>query len=380
MAYNLIPSTFSEAGKSVKHMEDPVAKESLRLWNYLNENYGNILPNPLAFDPTNKSNVKIARALKDEIALAELKRKLKITKLKMSWGDGSRGNRGTGNTGNLFEQQLERGLNDWIETGEYSNNTYKGFIGDLIKTYNLDDCSFVLVNEGPQNKPRPITFEGNGWKIGEATASNYDIGHIVTDLTLETKCKGQADRTIYLSLKKGGTTTMSNLGVKRIFTKDELQAGNITNRTGVKILETFGIDNERFCAIFNEAYKGEVVSGGNDNNPKFNRTLLQSMIRGSIGYGYHYTHKERGNTIKNFPMTKQICDSSTTVNSVTVHYGGKTGTGQRVDVTVKTPAMELKFNIRDTSGSPDPWPDKLQSAYKFNMETVYSISSDGYED
>ena len=380
MAYNLIPSTFSEAGKSVKHMEDPVAKESIRLWNYLNENYGNILPNPLAFDPTNKSNVKIARALKDEIALAELKRKLKITKLKMSWGDGSRGNRGTGNTGNLFEQQLERGLNDWIETGEYSNNTYKNFIADLIKTYNLDDCSFVLVNEGPQNKPRPITFEGNGWKIGEATASNYDIGHIVTDLTLETKCKGQSDRTIYLSLKKGGTTTMSNLGVKRIFTKDELQAGNITNRTGVKILETFGIDNERFCAIFNEAYKGEVVSGGNDNNPKFNRTLLQSMIRGSIGYGYHYTHKERGNTIKNFPMTKQICDSSTTVNNVTVHYGGKTGTGQRVDVTVKTPAMELKFNIRDTSGSPDPWPDKLQSAYKFNMETVYSISEDGYED
>ena len=380
MAYNLIPSTFSEAGKSVKNMEDPGAKESIRLWNYLNENYGNILPNPLAFDSTNKSNVKIARALKDEIALAELKRKLKITKLKMSWGDGSRGNRGTGNTGNLFEQQLERGLNDWIETGEYSNNTYKNFIADLIKTYNLNDCSFVLVNEGPQNKPRPITFEGNGWKIGEATASNYDIGHIVTDLTLETKCKGQTDRTIYLSLKKGGTTTMSNLGVKRIFTKDELQAGNITNRTGVKILETFGIDNERFCAIFNEAYKGEVVSGGNDNNPKFNRTLLQSMIRGSIGYGYHYTHKERGNTIKNFPMTKQICDSSTTVNNVTVHYGGKTGTGQRVDITVKTPAMELKFNIRDTSGSPDPWPDKLQSAYKFNMETVYSISSDGYED
>ena len=42
--------------------------------------------------------------------------------------------------------------------------------------------------------------------------------------------------------------------------------------------------------------------------------------------------------------------------------------------------MELKFNIRDTSGSPDPWPDKLQSGYKFNMETVYSIPSDGYDD
>ena len=53
---------------------------------------------------------------------------------------------------------------------------------------------------------------------------------------------------------------------------------------------------------------------------------------------------------------------------------------KRIDIVVNTPSMELKFNIRDTSGSPDPWPDKLQSGYKFNMETVYSIPSDGYDD
>jgi|TARA_Y100000356_G_scaffold111903_1_gene99263 hypothetical protein len=380
MAYNLIPSSFSEAGKSVSHMDTSASAESLRLWNYLVENHSDVIPNPLAFDKTNKSNVKIARALKDEVTLASLKTKLKITKLKMSWGDGSRGNRGTGNTGNLFEAQLERGLNDWIETGDYSNNTYKDFIADLIKTYNLDDCSFVLVSEGELNKKRPIKFEGSGWKIGDATSSNYDIGSIVTDLTLHTKCKGQSDRTIYLSLKKGGTTTMSNLGVKKIFPRTEIESGEIKNNVGLKVLETFGIDNERFCAIFNQAALGRVVSGGSVDNPKFNRTLLQSMIRGSIGYGYHYTHKEKGNKIKNFPMTKAVCDAATTVNSVTVYYGGKTGTGQRIDITVGTPAMELKFNIRDTSGSPDPWPDKLQSGYKFNMETVYSIPSDGYDD
>jgi hypothetical protein len=79
-------------------------------------------------------------------------------------------------------------------------------------------------------------------------------------------------------------------------------------------------------------------------------------------------------------MTKAVCDAATTVNAVTVYYGGKTGTGQRIDIVVNTPSMELKFNIRDTSGSPDPWPDKLQSGYKFNMETVYSIPSDGYDD
>jgi hypothetical protein len=173
---------------------------------------------------------------------------------------------------------------------------------------------------------------------------------------------------------------MSNLGVKKIFPKDQIQKGKITSDIGIKVLKTFGIDNARFCRIFNEAYTGNVTSGGDVINPKFDRSLLQGMIRGSIGYGYHYTHKQSGNKIKNFPMTKQMCDRATHVSNVTVHYGGKTGNGQRIDITVETALMELKFNIRDTSGSSDPWPDKLQSAYKFNDEALYSTPEDGYED
>ena len=55
MAYKLIPSTFSEAGSSVKHMDTATAAEGLRLWNYLVNTYG--MENPLAFDPTNKKQV-----------------------------------------------------------------------------------------------------------------------------------------------------------------------------------------------------------------------------------------------------------------------------------------------------------------------------------
>jgi hypothetical protein len=249
----------------------------------------------------------------------------------------------------------------------------------LIKYYDLENSQELsVVSEGGENKKRPIQFESGSWKIGDATATNYDIGATVTDLTLTAKSKRKT-KVIYLSLKTSGTTTMSNLGVKKIFPKSEIQAGQITNTVGLKLLETFGIDNGRFCKIFNEALIGIVRSGGDDNHPQFNKLLLQSMIRGSIGYGYHYTHKT-GSKIKNFPMTKQKCDAATRVSSVTVHYGGKTGNGQRIDITVKTPVMELKFNIRDTSGSPVPWPDKLQSAYKFNDEGLYSISEDGYDD
>lgn len=365
------------AGSSIdKKYRGPI----IHFYNHIKKHYG--VEDALAFNPKTNAgkSCKIMRGLKGTLDVSKIKKQVGLdANFKITWGDGSRGNRGTGNRGNLFEGQLENGLNDWIEEGDYSNNQYKGFIADLINYYDLEDCQVVkVVAEGGENKKRPLKYENGNWKVGDADETNYDIGATVTDLTLTTK-KKQNESVIYLSLKTSGTTTMSNLGVKKIFPKNEIQNGTILTNVGLKVLETFGIDNARFCRIFNEAYSGNVRSGGDDRNPKFNRALLQGMIRGSIGYGYHYTHKQ-GSKIKNFPMTKQLCDRATTVNSVIVHYGGKTGTGQRVDITVKTPVMELKFNIRDTSGSSDPWPDKLQSAYKFDGEAVFSVPEDGYKD
>lgn len=365
------------AGSSIdKKYRGPI----IHFYNHIKKHYG--IEDALAFNPKTNAgkSCKIMRGLKGTVDVSKIKKQVGLdANFKITWGDGSRGNRGTGNRGNLFEGQLENGLNDWIEEGDYSNNQYKGFITDLINYYDLEDCQVVkVVAEGGENKKRPLKYENGNWKVGDADGTNYNIGATVTDLTLTTK-KKQKESVIYLSLKTSGTTTMSNLGVKKIFPKNEIQNGTISTDVGLKVLETFGIDNARFCRIFNEAYSGNVRSGGDDRNPKFNRALLQGMIRGSIGYGYHYTHKQ-GSKIKNFPMTKQLCDRATTVNSVVVHYGGKTGTGQRVDITVKTPVMELKFNIRDTSGSSDPWPDKLQSAYKFDGEAVFSVPEDGYQD
>ena len=381
MAFNSIPKNSSEmralAGSSIdKKYRGPI----IHFYNHIKKHYG--VEDALAFNPKTNAgkSCKIMRGLKGTVDVSKIKKQVGLdANFKITWGDGSRGNRGTGNRGNLFEGQLENGLNDWIEEGDYSNNQYKGFITDLINYYDLEDCQVVkVVAEGGENKKRPLKYENGNWKVGDADGTNYNIGATVTDLTLTTK-KKQKESVIYLSLKTSGTTTMSNLGVKKIFPKNEIQNGTISTDVGLKVLETFGIDNARFCRIFNEAYSGNVRSGGDDRNPNFNRALLQGMIRGSIGYGYHYTHKQ-GSKIKNFPMTKQLCDRATTVNSVVVHYGGKTGTGQRVDITVKTPVMELKFNIRDTSGSSDPWPDKLQSAYKFDGEAVFSVPEDGYLD
>ena len=225
-----------------------------------------------------------------------------------------------------------------------------------------------------------MSLENGKWKIGTATENNYDIGKVVTDLTLETKCPGKPMKNIYLSLKEGGTTTLSNLGVKKSLSPAQIKTGKITDSVGLKILETFGIDNERFCRIFNEAEAGKVESGGLDDGPEYNKKLLLSMIRGSIGYGYHYTHLTRGTDIHGFPLTKAVCDSATDVRSVKIYYGGQTGTAERINIEVKTATMELKFNIRDTSGSSSAYPDKLQSGYKFDKEALFSVAEDGYQD
>jgi hypothetical protein len=382
MAYNLIPSTFSDAGSSVKHMDNATAAEGLRLWNYLVSTYG--MENPLAFDPTNKKQVKIARALQTEFTKAEIKKKLKITALKVDFGDGSRGNRGSGNQGNLFEQQLEAGINDWIETSELANNKYKDFIYGLVKHYHLEDCIAVnVIAEGGENKKRPMSLENGHWKIGTASISTgYDIGATITDLTLLSKCKNKPLHKYYLSLKTSGTTTLSNLGLKtNVFPVDQVKAGKITTTDGIALMKTFGLDEATFCATFNQYQSGNRNFKVLDASPRYNKALLQELIKGSLGYGYHYVHLNKGK-IKHMEITKQFLNNAANVTDVRISYGGETGGAKRVNIHMRTPLLDMTFNIRNTSDrgtTSDPdrvYPDKLQSGYKMKGESIETVFQD----
>jgi len=382
MAYNLIPSTFSDAGSSVKHMDNATAAEGLRLWNYLVNTYG--MENPLAFDPTNKKQVKIARALQTEFTKAEIRKKLKITALKVDFGDGSRGNRGSGNQGNLFEQQLEAGINDWIETSELSNNKYRDFIYGLVKHYHLEDCIAVrVIAEGGENKKRPMQLVNGHWKIGTASlATGYNIGATITDLTLESKCKNKPLHKYYLSLKTSGTTTLSNLGLKTsVFPVEQVKAGNITTTDGIALMKTFGLDEATFCATFNQFQSGNKNFKVLDASPNYNKPLLQELIKGSLGYGYHYVHMNKGK-IKHMEITEQFLNKAANVTNVRISYGGETGGAKRVNIHMSTPLLDMTFNIRNTSDrgtTSDPdrvYPDKLQSGYKMKGESIETVFQD----
>ena len=47
---------------------------------------------------------------------------------------------------------------------------------------------------------------------------------------------------------------------------------------------------------------------------------------------------------------------------------------------VETNTMELKFNIRDTSGKGEGIPDKFQAGYKFYDESEWTLGDGEYDD
>ena len=105
--------------------------------------------------------------------------------------------------------------------------------------------------------------------------------------------------------------------------------------------------------------------------------MLKQLIKGSLGYGYHYVHLERGK-IKHFEIDKDFLESASKASSIRIEYGGETGGAKRINMHVTTPKMDLMFNIRNTTTSgtkDDPnrvYPDKLQSAYKMTGESTYT--------
>ena len=249
----------------------------------------------------------------------------------------------------------------------------------MIKHYKLEECKAVkCIAEGGENKKRPISLEGNKWRVGDASdALGYDIGATVTDLTLEVVCADNKLRKYYISCKTSGTTNLSNLGLKgSVFPVQQIKDCKIEETSGKALMETFGLDEQKLCDTFNKfdagdrTYKESATTTGN-------KAKLAQLIKGSLGYGYHYVHLDRGK-IKHFEIDQKFLNSASKASSIRIEYGGETGGAKRINMHVKTPLMDLMFNIRNTTtkGTKDDpnrvYPDKLQSAYKMTGESQYT--------
>tara|TARA_B100001996_G_scaffold378835_1_gene363614 strand:- start:656 stop:1948 length:1293 start_codon:yes stop_codon:yes gene_type:complete len=404
MAWDIIPDTPKKCANAVKKCmtgNEAEGKEVMKLWRHLKKMYPDE-KDPLAFsndEADGKKKVKVARIIskkgygkgaKGEKALAE---EAGIDTNRFSWGDGSRKGRGKGNQGNKFEDHLVQAINLWVTEGEKAlwgsshDESIKAFVMQMATIYDVDyswwnNRKLVATNMGGNDTKRPLKLKDGTWYIGSAGGGKgYDIGEKVSDVTV----MGDKGPTVFISAKTSGTTALVNLGVRtNYFPIKDIQASNIKLAAGQALLNTFGLDEKKFCKVFNDFDAGLTFSESATAGSNFDSGLLEELVKGSLGYGFHYVHKMgKGSNSKIWHkrMTEKFLNSSCVPNksSIKIQYGGTSGEGaKRVDIFMSTPTLELQFNIRNTSGKStkdDPnatYPTHLQAGYKFNGETKES--------
>lgn len=347
MAYNFIPKSIDEIAKAKLKNEN----EYIKLYNFLVSKAPSI-KDPIAIDKTKAASVKVLRDFNGPTSIAELKN---VAKLSVTWGSGSRGGRGAQNRGNLFEYELASDFDEFIKNNLEGNFKYKKLITEIVNYYGLDiSRKFVVVQEGALNKARPLAFVGSQPIIKDM---KFNIGATITDITLKSDNKN-----IYLSCKYGGTVTFFNIGIKKYLKKEEIISGDITNTQGKILLDTLGIDSKLFCRVFNEYGKGMEKKTIEENvTNKIDKSKLSTLLKSGIGFGYHLVHKV-GTNVNHYEMTEHALRQSTAISSVVVRY--PIGEAKRVDATIETPSYSFKLNIRDTSGSVEPFPSHMLMDYK----------------
>ena len=347
-AYTFFPKSEDDIRKTLGDFSHENVEEIITLFNYLKGKDDT----PINIDLKKSKNVNITRALKGDFTLGDISSGAGLNNIKIKFGNGSFGNRGANNRGNAFEPQFANNLLRWYSEGDgaVTDDDHLRAIKDLDKTYNLgetDKDKFKVDVVGGENTRRPLSF-GSNIVISNTKGQGNDIGQSVTDITVTTN-----DGPVYLSLKLGTTTTFFNVGVKTKITKKEIDEGLIKNKDGVKLLKLFGIDNKRFCTIFND----DVPTQGGMVRIKPKVSAMKALLKSGIGYGYHVIHKVRGN-IKSYKMDETRMGKSASVGDVTIHYGGKTGKGKRIDMEMASSYYKFKLNIRDTQGG-DGYPTRM---------------------
>ena len=355
MAYTFFPESVSEIETKLKFPK--VNKEEVkRLWSVLNKKYK--LKAPINLDPAQYKIINIVRALQGTADLGQVKREAKLNIVSIKFGNGSLGGRGVQNKGNLFENQYAQAIEKY-DAGTKIEPIFSKSIEDLYKTYKLSKFKKLKVKEeGAANTKRPIVF-GADIIVKADKQVGLNIGPIVTDLTLMDDNKPK----VYLSLKLGGTTTFFNAGVRTVLTPDEIKARKIKNPQGNRLLKMFGIDKNLFADVFNGNQKKGIVKNVWPTMDGGSKRALEKLIQSGIGFGYHVIHK-LGTGIKSYKVDEKYMKEASKPQSLTLFYGGKTGTGKRIDMEIMTPKYALKLNIRDTQGK-DGYPTRMMADFTY---------------
>ena len=351
-AYSFFPKSEEEISKTLSDFPHENVQDIVNLFNFLKGKD----KTPINIDLKKQKDINVSRTLKGVYDISDIKSGANLRVIRIKFGNGSSGNRGANNRGNAFETQFANAIEKWYAEGDASveDKDILNAIRDLDRTYKLGKSkTFDAKVVGGENTRRPLDFSGK-ITITNTKSKGFNIGQSVTDITLLT----DNNPPIFLSLKFETTTTFFNVGIKTKLTKTEINEGFIKNKDGQKLLELFGIDNKRFCTIFNDKVKTQsgVVRG------KPNVAALKHLLHSGIGFGYHVIHKMRSKVLSK-KMDETAMRAAAKVGTVRIFYGGKTGRGKRIDMEMESPYYIFKINIRDTQGT-DGYPTRMMCDFK----------------
>ena len=360
MAYTFFPTSAAEIQKTLRGDKLRVG-EIISVFGTLKKMFPKET-SPINIDPLKLSKINVTRRLSGEVDLRQLKVKAKAQRITMKFGEGSSGGRGVKNQGNAFEGIFATAIEKWW-AGEEQDMKLSKAVEDVAEIYKLKELKELKVEievktVGELNNRRPIVYTPKVLISSKIPVRDNNLGQVVSDVTLISQKKEY-----YLSLKTSGTVTFFNSGIKQVFLTSEIKSGKIENPNGIKLLEMFNIKNELFCDIYNGKLKQGYSEDVFKTMTPAQKSNLKDFLKSGIGHGYTIVHKI-GGSIKVYEIDKPYMEKAATPLSCTVYYGGKTGTGKRIDMEIETQKYILKVNIRDTQGG-DGYPTRIMCDYSY---------------
>ena len=351
MAYNIFPKTTRELVEKINNFPSQNKVEIISLFEFLKNKFPEI-ESPINLDAGQKTKVNVSRMIQDEMTMDAIKRNANIKVLNPKFGNGSSGNRGVNNRGNLFESQFADALLKWFRGESITDQNMLKSILHIDEVYNIKKSKkFVVDIVGGENTKRPLVYSPY-IKLTNPKGTGTNVGKSVTDITLKTD-----NNEIYLSLKLGTTVTFFNVEIRKVVPPKDIKEYNIKG-DGKKLLKLFGIDEKLFCDIFNGN-----LSKGIFKKADFDTGDMKNLLESGIGEGYHIIHKLSGKILSK-KMDSIALKKAADIQSAIIYYGGKTGTGKRIDIEMESQTYKFKLNMRDTQGS-DGYPTRLMCDFSY---------------
>ena len=266
--------------------------------------------------------------------------------------------------GTIFEREFTHRLKECIN-GEVCKGKYHKAAGWLIGQLEKGGKNPIIdVKQlGGQNASRPFEVAGSQPYI--APRDHKAHGKVLTDIDVF-----HENGTItHLSAKLGPSLTFINPGSKTLFSDQDIKDHDINKDKGIALLKMLNLDEDTFCNVFNNfgkpAQKKKNLKHSGVKRVKKN--VLENFVKSAMGSNYWMIHAKdnSSNEVNMYYMDPADVEGSYSkvASDVEVFYGGRDGSGKRIDIAFENSHFSFNLNIRSKAGG-TTYPTNIMLDYK----------------